>query len=105
MAAPCPTAESTVSLALTGLVCAYYAKLFSKSHPNLLCMLWSLLAFCCLDLNGLLPPELVLEWLCVVIGQVKVKVPAHAAFICCFICKLMISCLSAISCRVCVYAI
>ncbi len=44
MAAPCPIAENTVSLALTGLVCAYHAKLFSVSHPNLLCMLWFLLA-------------------------------------------------------------
>jgi len=42
--APCPIVESTVSFALTGLVCAYHAKLFSMSHPNLLCKLWFLLA-------------------------------------------------------------
>ncbi len=35
MAAPGPIAESTVSFALTGLVCAYHTKLFSMSHPNL----------------------------------------------------------------------
>ncbi len=50
MAALCPIAESIVSLALTGLVCAYHVKLFSVSHPNLLCMLWFLLA---LLLSGL----------------------------------------------------
>ncbi len=50
MAAPRPIAERTVSLALTSLVCAYHAKLFSVSHPNLLCMLWFLLA---LLLSGL----------------------------------------------------
>ncbi len=50
MVATCPIVESTVSLALTGLVCAYHAKLFSVSHPNLLCMLWFLLA---LLLSGL----------------------------------------------------
>ena len=44
MAAPCPIAESTVSLALTGLLRAYHAKLFSVSRPSLLCMLWFLLA-------------------------------------------------------------
>ncbi len=37
----------------------------------------------------MLKPELVLEWLCVAIRQVIVKVPAHAAFICRFICKLI----------------
>ncbi len=37
----------------------------------------------------MLIPEFVLEWLCVVIRQVKVKVHVHAAFICCFICKLV----------------
>ena len=45
--------------------------------------------FCCLDLNGVLKPELVFVWLYVVIRQVKVKVPVHAALICCFICKLI----------------
>ncbi len=50
MAAPCPIAESTVSLALTGLVSAYHAKLFSVSSPNLLCMFWFLLV---LLLSGL----------------------------------------------------
>ena len=50
------------------------------SHPSLLCMLSFCWSFCCLGLNGLLQPELVLEWLCVVIRHVIVKVPVHAAF-------------------------
>ena len=45
--------------------------------------------FCCLDLNGMLKPEFMFEWLCVVIRHVIVKDPVHAAFICCFICKLI----------------
>ena len=35
MAAPCPIAESTVSLALTGRVCVYNAKLFSSFRVSL----------------------------------------------------------------------
>ncbi len=37
----------------------------------------------------MLKPDFVFERLCVVIRQAMVKVPAHAAFICCFICKLI----------------
>ena len=50
------------------------------NHPSLLGMLSFCWSFCCLGLNGLLQPELVLEWLCVVIRHVIVKVPVHAAF-------------------------
>ena len=38
---------------------------------------------CCLNLSGLLHPILVLKGLCVVTRQVKVKLLAHAALICC----------------------
>jgi len=78
MGAPCPIAG------LIGVVCVCNAKLFSNSHPNLVCKLWDLLSEPdCIVATNTCP------CMCVVIREVMVKVHAHAACICCFICKLV----------------